>query len=94
MADGDWAVDLVLTFEGIDTFNAMAADCKHRRPPRDSGLAGIALDHQVLSAPRVRDANYERHSIQISGVEDEATANSLAVALTTEPLPRGLEIVG
>ena len=84
----------MLTFEGIDTCNAMAADCKHRRPPCDSGLAGIALDHQVLSAPRVRDANFERHSIQISGVEDEATANSLAVALTTEPLPRGLEIVG
>jgi preprotein translocase subunit SecD len=87
----DSAVDLVLTFDGIDTFNELAADCKNRRDPCDSGLAGIALDRVVIMAPRVKDANFERHSIQISGDMDEEEANSLAAALTTAPLPRGLE---
>ena len=89
--NNDSAVDLVLTFDGIDTFNDVAADCKRRRSPCDSGLAGIALDRVVIMAPRVKDANFERHSIQISGDMDEEEANSLAAALTTAPLPRGLE---
>ena len=33
-------------------------------------------------------------ALVLLGVEDEATANALAAALTTEPLPRGLELVG
>ena len=89
--DDDWAVDLAITFGGIDTFNEMAAACKRREEPCDAGLAGIALDQVVLMAPRVADEEFGRHDIQISGDIDEEEANSLVAALTTAPLPRGLE---
>lgn len=89
--DDDWAVDLFVTTEGIETFNEMAAACKHREPPCDAGLAAIALDQVVFMAPRVADAEFTRFDIQISGDIDEATANSMVAALTTAPLPRGLE---
>ena len=87
----EWAVDLVLTFDGIDAFNEMAGACKRREAPCDRGLAAIALDQVVLSAPRVQDANFTRTDIQISGIADEAEANALAAALTTAALPRGLD---
>lgn len=89
--DEDWAVDLVLTFDGIDAFNRMALACKNRRAPCNRGLAAIALDRVVVSSPRVKDAHFQRNDIQITGDMDEEDANSLAAALTTEPLPRGLE---
>ena len=89
--DDDYAVDLVLTFDGIDAFNEMAGACKRRESPCDSGLAGIALDRVVLMAPRVKDEEFTRVDIQISGDIDEEEANSLVAALTTAPLPRGLE---
>lgn len=89
--DDDWAVSLAITFDGIDTFNEMAAACKRREAPCDAGLAAIALDQVVLMAPRVADEEFGRHDIQISGDIDEETANSMVAALTTEPLPRGLE---
>ena len=89
--DDDYGVNLVLTFDGIDTFNEMAGACKRRESPCDSGLAGIALDQVVLMAPRVADEEFTRFDIQISGDIDEEEANSLVAALTTAPLPRGLE---
>lgn len=89
--DDDWAVDLILSVDGIDAFNEMAAACKHREAPCDAGLAGVALDQVVLMAPRVADEEFGRFDIQISGDIDEATANSMVAALTTAPLPRGLE---
>lgn len=89
--DDDWAVQLGITFDGIDTFNEMAASCKHRESPCDAGLAAIALDQVVLMAPRVADEEFGRFDIQISGDIDEETANSMVAALTTAPLPRGLE---
>lgn len=89
--DDDWAVSLAITFDGIDTFNEMAGVCKRREEPCDAGLAGIALDQVVLMAPRVADEEFGRFDIQISGDIDEETANSMVAALTTAPLPRGLE---
>ena len=89
--DDDYGVNLVLSFDGIDTFNEMAGACKRRESPCDSGLAGIALDQVVLMAPRVADEEFTRFDIQISGDIDEEEANSLVAALTTAPLPRGLE---
>lgn len=89
--EDDYGVNLVLTFDGIDTFNEMAGACKRRESPCDSGLAGIALDQVVLMAPRVADEEFTRFDIQISGDIDEEEANSLVAALTTAPLPRGLE---
>lgn len=89
--DDDWAVDLIVSTEGIETFNELAAACKHRESPCDAGLAAIALDQVVLMAPRVADEEFGRFDIQISGDIDEETANSMVAALTTEPLPRGLE---
>ena len=41
-----------VTTEGIETFNEMAAACKHREPC-DAGLAAIALDQVVFHGPRV-----------------------------------------
>lgn len=89
--DDDYGVNLVLTFDGIDTFNELASACKHRESPCDAGLAAIALDGVVLMAPRVADEDFSRYDIQISGDIDEETANSMVAALTTAPLPRGLE---
>ncbi|HMQ27148.1 MAG TPA: hypothetical protein PKA98_14250, partial [Acidimicrobiales bacterium] len=56
--DDDWAVDLILSADGIDAFNEMAVACKHREDPCDAGLAGIALDQVVLMAPRVADEEF------------------------------------
>ena len=87
----DYGVDLVLSAGGIDAFNELAAACRPRAAPCDAGLAAIALDQVVLMAPRVRDTGFDRFDIQISGDVDEEEANSLVAALTTAPLPRGLE---
>ncbi len=89
--EDDYGVNLILTFDGIDTFNELASACKHRESPCDAGLAAIALDQVVLMAPRVADEEFSRFDIQISGDIDEETANSMVAALTTAPLPRGLE---
>lgn len=89
--EDDYGVNLVLTFDGIDTFNELAGACKHRESPCDAGLAAIALDQVVLMAPRVADEEFSRFDIQISGDIDEEEANSLVAALTTAPLPRGLD---
>jgi preprotein translocase subunit SecD len=79
--------------DGIDEFNAIAAECFAANPevcPALStfdesgvgrGLLAIVADDVVLSAPSINSPVFERDQIQISGSFDEQSAKALAAAL-------------
>ena len=79
--------------DGIDMFNAVAAKCFDGDPTcpalsaEGKGLLGIVLDDEVLSAPSINVASFDRDEIQISGSFDKDSAESLAVALRFGSLP-------
>jgi preprotein translocase subunit SecD len=100
----DWAVSPTFKSgeDGIDLFNAIASQCYAATPdvcpglgadeagtPR--GLLGIVLDDEVLSAPSINQATFERDSISITGSFTQEEAESLAVALRYGSLPIELE---
>jgi preprotein translocase subunit SecD len=100
----DWAVSPTFKSgeDGIDLFNAIASQCYSATPdvcpglgadeagnPR--GLLGIVLDDEVLSAPSINQATFERDSISITGSFTQEEAESLAVALRYGSLPIELE---
>ena len=46
--------------EGIDRFNALAADCFGQTPSCPQGLIAIVVDGTVVGAPRINDPSYGR----------------------------------
>lgn len=94
-AQGSWTVSLVLApgAEGIDGFNALAAECFERAPTCPTGQLAIVLDDELLSAPSINAASFERDQIQISGGFNEGGATALAAALSAGALPGALEPV-
>lgn len=85
---------------GIDQFNAAAGACYLGDPDVcPSGLGGsrgrlaVVLDHNVISAPSINSASFERDRIQISGQfgEKGEGARELAEALRFGALPLELE---
>lgn len=75
-ATNEYAVELVLTTDGIAQFNALAAKCFERSSVCPTGQIAIVVDDVVLSAPTVQQPSFDADQIQISGdfTEDEAVA--------------------
>ncbi|MDZ7733418.1 MAG: protein translocase subunit SecD [Acidimicrobiia bacterium] len=77
--------------DGIDQFNAIAAQCVSRAPECPTGQLAITLDGEVISAPAIQQPNFQRDEIQITGDFDEGEANDLALVLRYGALPVELE---
>ncbi|MBS1836426.1 MAG: protein translocase subunit SecD [Actinobacteria bacterium] len=96
---GKWQVSPVFKGgpDGIDKFNAIAAKCNSGAPECPSsgngtpGRLAIVLDSEVLSAPTINQASFDRDKISISGSFTEEQAKSLAVALRFGSLPVELQ---
>ena len=90
---GQWLVNPTFRggADGIDLFNAAAAECFARTPTCPTGQLGITLDGEVVSAPTIQEASFSRDQIQISGSFDEASAKQLATVLRYGALPVQLE---
>ena len=77
--------------DGIGLFNAAAAKCFAADPTCPAGSLAIVLDSEVISAPRIQQASFERDRIQITGDFDESEAKDLALVLQYGALPVELE---
>lgn len=76
---------------GIDKFNAIATTCFSAGPECPTRQLAIVLDGDVVSAPTIQQATFERDQIQITGDFDEASAKDLALVLRYGALPVELE---
>ncbi len=98
---GQWVVRPLFRSgeEGIDKFNAIASQCYNGEQgcPASQGSQGgrgqlaIVLDGEVISAPTINAASFQRDDISISGSFDESSASDLATALRYGALPVELE---
>lgn len=88
-----WSVNPVFLAgaEGIDQFNAVASLCFNRTNVCPSQRLGIVLDGQVISAPTIQVASFDRDRIVISGAFEEEEARDLNTALRFGALPVVLE---
>lgn len=89
---GQWVVNPVFKSgaNGIDLFNQAAQKCYVTNPDPTvcpAGRLAIVLDHEVVSAPSIREAAFSRDGIVISGQFDEEGAKDLASALKFGALP-------
>ncbi len=101
LEQGQWVVRPLFRSgeDGIDKFNAIASQCYNgaQNCPAPQGSQGgrgqlaIVLDGQVISAPTINAASFERDVISISGSFDESSASDLATALRYGALPVELE---
>jgi preprotein translocase subunit SecD len=83
--------------DGIDKFNAAAAQCKPPSATCPSGALGITLDGKVVSAPNIQPgeagqastafAPFKADQVEISGDFNETTARELATQLKYGALP-------
>lgn len=89
----EWVVNPVFKSgeDGIDKFNAAAAECNAQAPTCAAGQLAIVLDGVVISAPSINEASFQRDQIQISGAFDEGSAKDLALVLRYGSLPVELE---
>jgi preprotein translocase subunit SecD len=90
---GEWMVlpSFKAGKNGIDKFNAAAAKCFSRDPVCPLGQLAVVLDAEVLTAPEIRDAQFSRDQVQISGAFSEEEAKQVAVSLKYGALPLVLE---
>ena len=77
--------------DGIDTFNAIAAQCYAKAETCPTGQLAIVLDSRVVSAPTIQQPSFERDQIQITGSFTESEAKDLALVLRYGSLPVNLE---
>jgi hypothetical protein len=79
LAMGHWVVNPIFRAgpDGIDRFNGAAAPCAARDATCPMGQLAIVTGGEVVSAPAVHRADFERDQIQISGDFDEAAATAL-----------------
>jgi preprotein translocase subunit SecD len=77
---GRWVVQPVFRegADGIDRFNAAAAECFAKTANCPTGQVAIVVDGTVVSAPSLNEPRFQRDEIQISGVYDESSARELA----------------
>jgi preprotein translocase subunit SecD len=90
--NGEWAVHLEVTGDGIDDFNAVASECFNHSETCPTGQLAIVLDSEVVSAPTIETASFTRDQIQISGSFDQSEAKDLANVLKFGALPVPFEI--
>ncbi len=74
-----WVIDLTLDQQGIEQFNALAAQLFPKQPPGNS--VALVVDGVVQSAPAMRTPRFESGSIQVSGGFTERQAKTLAASL-------------
>ncbi|MCB1249810.1 MAG: protein translocase subunit SecD [Acidimicrobiales bacterium] len=96
---GEWAVNVRFKdgADGIDLFNAAAAQCKPPSATCPTGQLAITLDGAVISAPQIQPEQaaftpFQADQITISGNFDEASARQLALVLNYGALPVALEV--
>lgn len=91
---GQWVVNPVFKpgSDGIDQFNKVAAECYSKAQTCPTGQLAIVLDGNVISAPAIQVASFQRDQIQISGSFNERTAKDLATALKYGALPVAFEV--
>jgi preprotein translocase subunit SecD len=96
----NWVVNITMTEEGIEDFNALAAECfatSEACPPVGSdagqprGAVAIVLDGVVESWPTINQPSFQRDQIQISGSFTDQEARDLALVLRFGALPVELE---
>ncbi|MFL6204028.1 MAG: protein translocase subunit SecD [Acidimicrobiales bacterium] len=90
---GQWQVALSMKggADGIDKFNAIAAQCNPPSQTCPTGQLAIVLDSIVQSAPVIQASSYKKDDIVISGSFTESEAKDLATALRYGKLPVVLE---
>ena len=90
---GEWSVSLEMKggADGIDQFNAIAAQCNPPSQTCPTGQLAIVLDSVVQSAPTIQTPSFAKDEIQISGSFSESEAKDLALALDYGSLPVNLE---
>jgi preprotein translocase subunit SecD len=76
-----WQVSPVFTAEGIEVFNELAATCFAREPECPTGRLAIVVGDEVVSAPTLQQASFERDQIVITGNFTQEDAEALAEAL-------------
>ncbi len=76
--------------DGIDKFNAAAATCNPRSATCPTGQIAVVLDNNVLTAPTIQVASFQRDQITISGAYTEREAKDIATALRYGALPVAL----
>ena len=86
---GQWEIRPVFKdgADGIDKFNAAAAQCNPPSQTCPTGQIAIVLDNQVLTAPTIQVASFKRDQITISGSYKESEAKDIATALNYGALP-------
>ena len=91
-AAGTWSISLVIRGgDSIDSFNAIALECFSRTATCPSGRLAIVLDSEVVSAPAIQQASFDREEIQITGDFTQGEAKDLALVLRYGSLPVTLE---
>ena len=83
----EWTVAPVFTLDGIDQFNAAAAQCSTTSPDLDvcpTNRLAIVDGYTVVSSPVVHASSFERDQILISGNLTEEEARDLAASLVVE----------
>jgi preprotein translocase subunit SecD len=91
--NNEWVVNPVFKSgeDGIDKFNAAAAECNSASPNCPTTQLAIVLDGIVISAPQINEPQFQRDQIQITGSFDEGSAKDLALVLRYGSLPVELE---
>jgi preprotein translocase subunit SecD len=89
---GQWVVAIVLTPDGVEQFNELAAQCFGMTETCPTGQVAIVLDSAVRSAPTIQQPSFERDQIQVSGLFTEDDAKALALVLRYGSLPTSLTL--
>ncbi len=86
---GQWEIRPVFKdgADGIDKFNAAAAQCNPPSQTCPTGQIAVVLDNKVLTAPTIKVASFQRDQITISGSYKESEAKDIATALNYGALP-------
>jgi preprotein translocase subunit SecD len=86
--------EVVVTFRdgdnGIDGWNAIAADCRIFSPTCPTNQVAVVLDGNVISAPTFNESTFD-NDVLITGQFDEREADDLALILRYGSLPVELE---
>jgi preprotein translocase subunit SecD len=85
-----WVVVTNLTDSGKDAWNALALECYQGLETCPSHQLAIVLDNVIQSAPVVREPNFP-DNVQISGMDSEGEARSLARVLNRGAFPVDVE---
>jgi preprotein translocase subunit SecD len=85
-----WVVVTTLTDSGKDAWNALAFECNQGLETCPSHQLAIVLDNVIQSAPVVQQPNFP-DNVQITGMDSEGEARSLARVLNRGAFPVNVE---